>query len=508
MNLYVDGIQRGEKRQTGRLINAPFPINFGRNWETDDQDFTGNMCNALIDRVALFDKVLTPEESEAAKPEEARLWYDFESSEQKDRFYSYGIGGRTYGLIWADRRPQPELYQLKKSGQPVTVEAMDLQKGEIEITNWHHFTNLNELDGSWRIEAEGKVIQSGSLNMDIAPLQTELIKIPYKALRPEPGVAYYIILSWSLPKTTAWAEKGHEVAFAQFELPLKMSDQPLETSKSAKLILNESDDILKVSGKDFSYTFSKKTGEITSMRFQDQELIKKGPQMNVWRAPLANDLDQWTFGRGRVTVETHAAAEGTNTAFNNRYFYTLLPSGDIILTHTLTPEGEMPHYLPKAGVQLILQPEFNQWSYLGRGPFESYPDRKSGAKIGLWQTTVEQAYVPYLIPQDHANRTDVSWTALTDGKIGLFIQAAEPLNVSAHMWDEDNLSRALVIPQLKPFDGITLNIDAAVSGVGCTAVSILNKYRVFPSEISYTIRLRPFAVGQTDPVALGRQTIE
>ena len=157
---------------------------------------------------------------------------------------------------------------------------------------------------------------------------------------------------------------------------------------------------------------------------------------------------------------------------------------------------------------MVLNKDFDIWQYFGRGPFETYPDRKTGAKIGFWETTVEDAYVPYLIPQDHANRTDVSWTTLSDGKTGLFIQAEVPLNVSAYKWDEDNLSRALVIPQLKPFDGITLNIDAAVSGVGCTAVSLLNKYRVFPQEIEYTIRMRPFKEGEADPILLGRQSIQ
>jgi beta-galactosidase len=549
MKLYIDGVAISEKKQEGRLIDTPFPINIGRNCETDDQDFTGNMCNALLDRVVLFDKALSPAGVSAAKPEEARLWYDFESAKQTNSFYSYGIGGRTYGLIWADRRPQPELYQLKKSGQPLTARAIDLSTGEIEITNWHHFTNLNELSGSWRIEAEGRVIQLGILDLEIKPLQTKTIRVPFKEIRPEPGVNYYLTLSWTLPKATTWAEKGHEVAFAQFDLPTKTDAKFLKNTDTENFRITVSDESLTISGVEFSYTFSKKSGEITSIRFQNKELIQKGPRMNVWRAPLANDLDQWTFGRGQVTnfnpalgrfvangfwaagldrlvhyldnfnvqqtgnhvkitIETHAAAKGTNTAFDNRYIYTVMPPGDILLTHTITPEGEMPHYLPKMGLQMVVNPDLKQWTYLGRGPFETYPDRKTGAKIGVWQTTVQEAYVPYLIPQDHANRTDVVWTTLTDGTIGLFIQAAEPLNVSAHIWDEDNLSRALVIPQLKPFNGITLNIDPRVSGVGCTAVSLLNKHKVFPSEIKYTIRIRPFAVGQTDPVFLGRQKVE
>ena len=550
MKLYIDGALMAEKSQRGRLVNAPFPINIGRNWETDDQDFTGTMCNALLDRIAVFDLALTPSEVYEAKTESARLWYDFETAKETTGYYSYGIGGRTYGLIWADRRPQPELYQLKKSGQPLTAKAVNLSTGEVDISNRHHFTNLNELDGTWRIEEDGKIIQFGPLNKNIPPLTTKRIKVPMKKISPVPGAKYYLTMRWTMSESTSWAEKGHEVAFVQIKLPAQISP-PLEIkyNRTARLSINETDDLLTVSGDGFSYAFSKYSGELTSILFQNKEIIRQGPRMNVWRAPLANDLDQWTFGRARVTnfnpalsgfaangfwaagldrlehfldkfevnplndgiqiiVESHTAAEGSTTAFANTYEYRILPSGDILLTHTLTPEGTMPNYLPKAGLQIVLNSRFNRWMYFGRGPFETYPDRKSGAKIGLWETTVEEAYVPYLIPQDHANRTDVSWTALSDGKVGLFIQAAESLNVSAQKWETENLSRALVIPQLKPFDGITLNIDTRVSGVGCTAVSLLNKYRVFPDEFKYTIRLRPYMVGQTDPVLLDRESFE
>ena len=549
MKLFIDSVQLAESSQTGRMINTPFPINIGRNWETDDQDFTGNMCNALVDRVAVFDRVLFPDALFSVGPEEAHLWLDFESVEETDNFYSYGIGGRTYGLIWADRRPQPELYQLKKSGQPVTAKSLDLAEGRIEITNWFHFTNLNELEGSWQVTADGQSVQRGSLGVNLGPLQTAEIQVPFSTITPEPGVRYYVTLSWKLIQETTWAAADHEVAFIQYELPFYVRQVSIRSDEPGEIRVEETDRFVTLSGQDFAYVFDKQVGMLTSIRFQGQEFIQTGPRMSVWRAPLANDLDQWTRGRARVTnahpalsgfaangfwaagldqlkpyldrfdvaergdkvfvtIVTHEIADGHTTAFSNRYEYAVHASGDIILTHTLTPEGLMPHYLPKMGLQMVLSGHLRQWTYLGRGPFETYPDRKTGAKVGLWETTVDEADVPYIIPQDHANRTDVSWTAfMSESGSGLFIQAAEPLNVSARKWDEDNLSRALVIPQLKTFDGVTVNIDPEVSGVGCTAVSILNKHRVFPNEISYKIRIRPFDTNQTDPLILGRMNI-
>ena len=548
MRLTVDDQSAAVCPQNGPIVHTIFPINLGRNCETDDQDFTGMMSNAQFDRVAVFDRAVPDSEMTQAGPEDARLWLDFESEKILMPFYSTGIGGRTYGLIWADRRPQPELYQLKKSGQPVTVRAVDPGDGRFQVTNWHHFTHLNELSGTWELTSNGKMIKKGTLDLDLAPLASGIIELPVSGFHSKPGVQSCLTLSWTLPAGTAWADAGHEVAFEQFEMPADRHRRNRKVKNIPGFHAVESDTGVMILGKGFKYIFSKKIGGLISFRFKGQELIREGPHMNAWRAPLANDLDRWTFGRAntglfhpamsgfavngfmaagldriehvvdrfeiedqteaiQILIRTHAAAPGTDAAFGNRYVYVVQPSGDMVLTHTITPEGSMPNWLPKLGLRMVLNRTLRQWIYLGRGPFENYPDRKTGAKIGLWKTTVDDAYVPYLIPQDHANRSDVTWTAFSNESVGLFIQAEEPLNVSAHIWDEDNLSRAFYIPQLRVFDGITVHIDPRVSGVGCTAVSVLEPYRVRPEELTYTIRMKPFDVQKTRVTDLGREPV-
>jgi len=541
MRLFVDEIEMGQKKQTGKIVNAPFPINLCRNWETDDQNFTGKMSNALMDRVTLFDRSLTPAEVDKSKPKDAIIWLDFESVHKKDDFYSYGIGGRTYGLIWADRNVQPELFQVKKSAQPVEVSPVDLSLGKIKIKNWHHFTNLKELRTSWEITSDKQTIESGKLELDISPQESSVVTIPFTY--PKKGIPHYLTLSWTIPENTSWADAGHEIAFAQYEIPIEKIQKSLISTSKKPLELSRLGEDVRISGDNFTYIFSRSTGTLTSILFAGKEILKSGPKMNVWRAPLANDLDGWTFDRARVIephpalsnfaangfwaagldrlqhhvdkfevieqpdkiviqIQTHASAKNNPTAFQNRYAYEIRSTGDIILTHTVTPEGKMPNYLPKMGLQMELDESFRNWTWKGRGPFETYPDRKTGARFGVWETTVDEAYVPYLIPQDHANRTDVSWSVHTNGELGLFVQFDKPLNVSLQKWETENLSRALLIPQLKSFDGLTLNIDPQVSGVGCTAVSILNKYRVFPTEVTYAVRFLPFDVKETDPVDL------
>jgi beta-galactosidase len=317
-------------------------------------------------------------------------------------------------------------------------------------------------------------------------------------------------------------------------LPLKTDPAPeISTVNLPAPEITETSDLIKVQGNNFSYSFSKQTGSLTSIVFEGAELLKEGLNLNVWRAPLANDIDQWTnwmsglartpgMGSGQsnawfahgldllstkadrfswekhseeivVTIESHTANADLSTAFENRFVYTISGSGKMTLDHTVTPCGKMPEWLPRMGVQLVLNQSFGQVKWYGRGPFETYPDRKTGAKIGIYSGSVADQYVPYLIPQENGNKTDVRWTELRNAQgVGVKISASEPFNFSALNVQSDNLSRAWYPFQLKPFDGVTLNLDYALSGVGCTAISALNKYRVTPSERRFQLVFEPY----------------
>ncbi len=88
---------------------------------------------------------------------------------ENGEFYSYGIGARTYGAIWPDRRPQPEMWQIKKSGQPVTATLVSPDKGEVEITNRYLFTNLKDLQTEWILQGDGDTLDQGTLIVDLEP---------------------------------------------------------------------------------------------------------------------------------------------------------------------------------------------------------------------------------------------------------------------------------------------------------------------------------------------------
>ena len=213
LKIYIDGSEQAGTSCKGFILDGPYSVNIGKSSEIIDSH-RGYLCHAEIDRVRIFDFPVPVGDLFRDLPglkSRASLWLDFENAHERGRFYSIGIPGRTYGLVWPDRSVQPELWQLKKSPQPVAIEALNLEKGEFLVNNRHHFKNLKELDVSWSLAADEKVIQAGNLYLDIAPLESKIIRIPYSKPVIKPGVHYYFLIQFGLAEKTAWAEKGHEI---------------------------------------------------------------------------------------------------------------------------------------------------------------------------------------------------------------------------------------------------------------------------------------------------------
>ena len=181
------------------------------------------------------------------------------------------------------------------------------------------------------------------------------------------------------------------------------------------------------------------------------------------------------------------------SAFEQKQTWTFFADGSIQLEQEVIPHGPMPDMLQKVGLQFQLPKSFNRVQYYGRGPFENYPDRKTGAKVGLYHSTADSMYVPYIIPQEYGNRSDVRWLKVhNDDDHGLLIEGNELLNFSLHKYTTDNLSRAMYTYQLEEARNTILNVDYEVSGVGGTAIRQLRKYRVLPDVKKYTITIKPF----------------
>ncbi len=534
LSLFINGEKVASKSCTGTIINGPYPVNIGKSAEIIDNHL-GYLTHTTIDNIRIFNKVISVEalkNNNEALQKSASLWLDFESVKDESHYYSIGLPGRTYGLVWPDRSVQPELWQLKKSPQPVEINIVNLEAGEVEIYNRFLFTNLSNLNANWSLSANGEKIESGSTKIDLDPLKKNHFIIPFQTKNLKEATHYVLALSFTLSEDTNWAKKGHEVAWEQFEFPY--SALKTHTASIEGISIDDNLENIVFKGANFTYTFNKDNGLLSSLIYKEKEYLKQGPKFNIWRAPLANELDAWgtyftsighqSDGMGHnmsngwyslglnnlehkvaaieiikdkanagLKIVTLATGNNHATGFLNEFNYSIAKDGEITLRTKSSPAGEFTHWIPKIGLQLLLPDTFQNIKWYGRGPYETYPDRKTGAKFGSYQTTVKNDEVPYIIPQDYANKTDVYWTSISDNSgSGLLIKGNQTFNTSAQMYDTDNMTRAHYRGQLKEVDYTILNLDHKVSGVGGTAISILNKYRVLPMEYDFTFYIKPY----------------
>ncbi|TAL60625.1 MAG: DUF4981 domain-containing protein, partial [Bacteroidetes bacterium] len=538
ISLSVDGKKSISVPVSGNIRNTPFPVNIGRNAEIHGQETSVYICDAIIDQVGIFAKDISSgllENPTDLIKKQAALWLDFEEITVGGEFYSYGIGARTYGAIWPDRRPQPEMWQIKKSAQPVSTKLFSAGKGEVEITNRYLFTNLKELQTEWILQGDGEVLDRGVLPVNLEPQKTAVLTIPFRKPEIKEAVEYRLLVSYRQKGKTLWAEPGFEIAWDQMDLPwFKPVTEITKAATASALNVNEEKSRFGIEGSDFSYIFDTDKGILISMQVKGRELINKGAELNVWRAPLANETDEWGFGSANnkhftdgyghmVSTEWYSAGldnlqtvkesfthrpgedgeiiiEIRNStllatkrgAFMNHYIYAIEKNGEMTIDHSVIPDGDMPSWLPRVGVEWILDKSLANVEWYGRGPQENYPDRKSGYKTGIYKSTVTDMYEPYLIPQDYGLRTDNRWVRMTDEKgFGLEFKGDKLFNFSVHPYSQDNLTKALYTYQLHPFDGITFNFDYATSGVGCTAVSVFTRYQVMPQRYDFRMTVRP-----------------
>ena len=112
--------------------------------------------------------------------------------------------------------------------------------------------------------------------------------------------------------------------------------------------------------------------------------------------------------------------------------YHVYGSGDIVVDHRFIPGRPGLPDLPRFGMTLTLPAEFDNMQWFGRGPHETYWDRKTGARVGLYQGEVLDQHHPYIRPQENGNKSDVRWVALTNGDgVGLLAVGMPLLDVSA-----------------------------------------------------------------------------
>ncbi len=437
------------------------------------------------------------------------------------------------GLIFPDRRPSPGLIEYKKVLEPVFVAAIDLAKRQLRVTNRYDFLGLDHLRLSWDVSADGKVLETGIWPLpEIAPGKSKIVTIPYNDPNLLPDTDYWLNLRFTLAYSCHWAAVGHEVAWAQFKLPIfQTSGSALPIESMPALAVTETAGEIKVLGEDFGVTFDKTFGLITSWLYQGMSLVRRGPRLHFWRAPIDNDvsyvkewkkagldrlkhrIDEVSADIGERTVQIRVVSRIAPPVFGHgfacTYVYTIYGDGHLTIAVRGEPQGELP-ILPRIGLQMVLPLALTQVQWYGRGPGESYVDSKLANRFGIYACHVDDLYVPYVYPQEHGNRTDVYWVSLTNQRgMGLFAEADIPLNFSAHRFSTEDLERARHTDELFLRDEVYLNLDYRQNGLGSGSCGpkVLPQYELRPHVFRFTIRLKPYSADLLSPIEIGKQRL-
>jgi beta-galactosidase len=190
--------------------------------------------------------------------------------------------------------------------------------------------------------------------------------------------------------------------------------------------------------------------------------------------------------------------------------------------HFKMTKDDLPEIV-RMGMNLIMPRRFDQIAWLGRGPHESYQDRKTSAFVGLYEGSVADQYQAYLRPQENGNKTDVRWLAITDAAgNGLFFEGLPHLEVSAHhnlLEDFESMERtdgrqvdgAVVenrhTTDVKPRDLTSVNVDYKQMGVGgdnSWGARTHDEYRLTENEYQYSFRMKAISAGE-NPTELAKQ---
>ncbi len=443
------------------------------------------------------------------------------------------------GIVFPDRTPHPALYEVKKVYQPVRVSPLDLREGWMEIHNDYDFLTLAHLRGEWEIAVDGEIRQGGSLpRLNLPPGERQRVQLNYRLPPLQAGQEAFLTVRFRLDRDTPWAAAGHEVAWEQFRLPVDAPPMILPSDGLPHLQAALSGGALRLRSESMEAEVDLNTGFLTNFGFHGIRLLEDGIRLNLWRAPTDNDGFKWAQDhRGKLLGEWLAAglnrlqhhltgmewtqpadstvlvqtvhqvkAEGVEAGYEVFSEAAFFGGGWLALRVRAKPFGALP-VLPRLGVRMTLPPGFERFCWLGRGPHESYNDRKRGAAVGLYCGGVDEQFVPYILPQENGNKTDVRWAALRNAEgWGLLASADRRFETSVSHFTADDLYRALHPHELKPRPQVFFHIDVRQLGLGSASCGpgVGEGYQVHPAAESFTLLIQPLRPGD-DPRQIGRR---
>lgn len=454
-------------------------------------------------------------------------------SAEGDTYYTYGgdYGSKdtpsdnnfcANGLLASDRQPHPGLWQVKKSYAYVDFK---LKGNNIKIYNHYNYRNLNEFELEWKILKNGKQVMGNRWkSIAAAPGDSAIFQIPLNEALTEQGVEYILELSLQEKTATELIPPKHEVAWAQFMLPKIEGYNVSPMHEPTSITVTQKTNTTVFSNKDFNISFNKQNGFINEWQYQGIALIvsEGGPKPSFWRGVTDNDMGArlqeksafWKNAENQLTLvemqyQSHSHYEKEmrcryqlpQNAGELTMHYTIVANGELYVQYQLdiNEKTDLP-MVPRIGMSMRITKDFPDLQWYGRGPEESYIDRRSGYKFGIYKSTVSEQFEPYIRPQEHGNHSEVRWAALKNKfNRGLLVSGYPDIDfsASAYEWqDVDQIDKSINkhTHDLKERPYTILDMDYAqmgVAGDNSWGALALSPYRLQAQDLCYAVRIVP-----------------
>ena len=403
------------------------------------------------------------------------------------------------GLFDCTRMPKPNAVEAKYAYQPVltTMEGgLSLGRVTLLIKNDNDFRSLDYLSLNYAITVDGQEVQSRSMACPaVRPGETERLEIELPSIDAT-GKDVFLNVEYRTLEDQPLIPAGHLVARNQLTLA-EHTERMLPLGQYGYVTMEDSSDqtIYFLVNHDCVVAFDKKSGFLTGYSMGDSEYVAEGSALkpSFYRAPTDNDEGaglqrKWQAWRGPEMKLTSISAEVLSGRghVSTKYDlpgvqcdltmeYTIDVDGKVYVSQKLDPRSsdkDMPE-LFRFGLQMEMPVAYSQIHYYGRGPIETYPDRKANAFIGWYDLAVSDAYFSYDRPQESGLHSDLRyWSVINQEGEGLGFVSGKDFYASALPYSttqlEDFPNKAQRhSEQLVPSkDRVFLHIDAEHLGLG------------------------------------------
>ena len=392
--------------------------------------------------------------------------------------YNFSGNGIAYG---GERMPSPKMQEVKFNYQNISIQIQDDQ---FTVINKNLFTNTDVYDCKISLTLDGRQIADTKVDIGVEPLSQQTYQLPrWRYLTPwskeEPWMAtdageYVVTVSFVLKEDTLWAQRGHEVAFGQgiYEIEAPQQRKPQSYMKVTDGTYN-----LGIKGEHFEVLFDKGGKGLVSYVYGGREMIKAIPKPNFWRAPTDNDngnqmpfrYAQWKLASmyqlngipGSKEPNPVIVQDVDKVTVTYTYYLPTTPESSCEVAYTVTGDGTVHtalsynppkgiHDMPEFGMLFKFDADYENLTWYGYEPAETYCDRERGGKLGIHHNKVADNIAQYLVPQECGNHTHVRRASVTDN-LGRGIEfSGKELSFSALPYTPHELENAMHSYELPP----------------------------------------------------------